>query len=289
MASYSENYSNLEKVQTALEQGLLFCHQFEFGNLNFSNENSPINEFLKTLFSEKGKECFSTSFLHKELGNPVYTVVNRVGLLFDGIDSKNLKCLFVSPRLIHKSYSETTKDLSIIVSGSEKSLEMQFGGLEGKLEFSYPKDMNVEGCNISAREALKEIVRAAKIQPLRRTNEAVICAKSDSLKGIIFSTDKIIDSNPQFYNLNQQKIEALALKAFIKEKHNIDLPLIGYKFDEAQPEKRFNLLDISRSEFKEICFDIKRRSANQEATESLLKLAERGFNLQQKSIENYRQ
>lgn len=321
-SSFLSAQKNLQKINKLYKQGFLLAHQFEFIKMDFTfKDKNGLKDFLNVLsgaikstfentyraVSGKSGEfkCLATTFLEEGFNAKTYTPFNKVGLLLDGSDDKNLKYLLAAPNDLNSFYREDHGKIRMEwpVYGRERGIyEKQLEGMDvTQNEIDIEKLKPGIKRNKLIRSIINEIKAFSKsLMPSGtnlRINEVLVNANVNSVCGIIFSnpmmSDKsIIDAGEAIMHVTERykhylaPMNALALKAYMNETHNNDLPIMQYDIHPGFPAK-LSEFKISRDEYNELKLYLKKNISQSQLTEEqldkTLEYAEKGMLLMERS------
>lgn len=324
MTIYAKQHQdNLERLNAALEQGLAFAHQIEFKRINFPDagtktkngehklvdmvevmngnpEYSFSADYRKVVGSEDGYRCMATTFLHENLKIGLYAVQNRVGLIFDGRNSDEFKCIFADQIAFASKYSDISKKLIIDMDDDEMKDFKNVKGISDLAHIDHQIDLNIanlDQLNTMARKRINNFISEkleSSADQEHMYNEvdahvklSALCAINLNIKGIILNPAYKDSAHAnEFMEHSLNVLETFALKAFMKENYNMVLPIMTY--NQSHDRNRMQEVNIGKDVFQRIMKDVRENSfrlPHWEDLDNTFQLAKRGFELQSKVLE----
>ncbi len=311
MGNFSSYTKNVNALEAAYEQGHLLGHNFEFNSINFAAiNNSPLESFFNVLAGnpdanftnqyrnvygkDGGFQCLATSFFVKDVPTKPFIYKKNVGMLLNGNDDVNINYIGASLDDLVSLYKKK-EPLIISAHMTPKATERwvnQFPQARDpfQIDLIYEVKFGKER-NDMVRSVIQEIIELNRTNTPQVNNEVLVNAKIGAVCGLVHSinnkTSDLVDVHlaPAFSD-ELSSLEMLALKAYIKEKHDIDLPLMVYDMQQQDHEKRLSPMKIDRDRLKEIKQVIGRSDFEAYGSygniPALLSYAERGFKLHER-------
>lgn len=309
MGNFAAYDNKKEALNVAYEQGNLLIHQLEMPFVDLSGaKGEKFTDFIDVLSGKPGSQlhttfrditgdsgdykCFPTTYLAKDVANATFTNFNKVGFLFDG-NHKDVKFIAASLRDLGSRYSDANNEL-VISPGAfdqlgKKLWEKQFPDFDNLYQIDLSKVKLGPYRDHLVKQVMQEITSINSSKSFSVMNEVLVNTNTKAVCGIVISlsNSRINASAIEKFKDKIAPLNAFALKAYFKERHQMELPLVSYNELEKDPEKRLVDFNIDRNKFNELKNYVQNNIPEtgvftSRQIETTIRHAERGYLLQQR-------